>query len=249
MSQLEASQSDVVVIQADKEHGGIQFTIPLIMLVAGILGYLAVDSWLLIPWLGGGDYDSFRPFLRIVLSIILGVVIGGVAESVMKRTWTSGRQVQVDAAGLTIEDKDLPPARIDWDKRVNLIRWKYPLRGYPRGGRERRVPGSYHLLACRLLQDDNTVVAYCFASSKETDQVPGYSGFVSINMAELYGKGSLGRFSQPVRPTVPAHLLSGRQGQVWAAEKQRWANGFELEPDDFIALVAAVERHVVRPQA
>jgi hypothetical protein len=249
MSQLEAGQSDVIVIQADKEHGGIQFTVPLIMLVGGILVYLVVDSWLLHPLLGGGDYDSFRPFLRIVLSIILGVAIGGVAESIMKRTWVSGRQLTVDPDGLTIEDKDLTPAQIDWDKRVNLLCWKYPLRGYPRGGRERRVPGNYYLLACRLLQDDSVVVAYCFADSKEVDQVPGHTGFVGIDMAELYGKGPLGRFSQPVRPTIPAHLLSGRQGQVWAAEKQRWSNGFELDPDDFFSLMAAVERHVVRPQA
>ena len=137
--------SDQVVLKADKEHGGLQFTVPLIMLAAGTAGFMSIDSLVLAPLLGGGAWDSFRPVLRIVFSITLGVAVGGLAEMAFKRWWESGKVLRLDARGVTIERKEERPERIEWSKQLPVLRWKYGLHSYQRGGRERRVPAS-HLL-------------------------------------------------------------------------------------------------------
>jgi len=236
-----------IILQADKEHGGIRSAIPLIMLAAGIAIFWLIDPLLLAPLLGGGNWDGFRPFLRLALSVVLGIAVGGVAETILKHSWGSGRRLRLDSDGLTIEEKGKEPERIDWNERVNVLRWRYLLSGYPRGGRERRVPTGHILLSYRLLQDDCSIVVYCYRSPKKAQETPGYADFVALNMAELYDSTLLKRFSPPERPSISSTLLSGRHGQLWAAEKERWAAGFELEPDDFVTLATAV--HAVPPSA
>ncbi len=235
------------VLQADKEHGGIQFAIPLVMLAAGLLSYSAIDALILAPLLAGGDWDSFRPFLRLVLSIVLGIAAGGVAEAVLKSRWGSGRALQIDSIALTAINRGDAPQRLEWGQRINLLRWRYALRGYPRGGRERRIPSGHLLLACRLVQDDRSVVAHCYLPPKRAEQVPGYNRFDPLEMDRLYGSGGLKLLTRPERPSIPPALLSGQDGQLWLAEKERWAAGFELEPDDFVALLEALEQYVQTP--
>lgn len=236
-----------IVLPVDKEHGGIQFAIPLVMLAAGLLSYWIVDSWLLSPLLGGGDWDSFRPFLRIVAAVVLGLVIGGLVEVILKRSWGSGKRLVHDGHSLTAEDKAGGQARVEWNKRVNLLLWRYSLRGFPRGGRERRIPTGHHLLACRLVQDETSIVAFCFASPQRAKEMPGYEGFVQIEMASLYHSNPLRRLGQPQRPSIPPSLLAGGQGQVWLAEKERWWSGFELEPAEFSQLMDLLQRHAATP--
>ncbi|MCK4831644.1 MAG: hypothetical protein KAS81_02710 [Anaerolineales bacterium] len=232
--------SDQVVLKADKEHGGLQFTVPLIMLAAGTAGFMSIDSLVLAPLLGGGAWDGFRPVLRIVFSIALGVAVGGLAEMAFKRWWESGKALRLDARGVTIERKEERPERIEWSKQLPVLRWKYGLHSYQRGGRERRVPASHLLFSCRLLQDDCSVIVYGYLSPKQAREVPDQARFVEINVAELHRSGLGGRLSRPARPRISVAMLSGQHGQIWAAEKERWAIGFELEPSDFISFVDAI---------
>jgi hypothetical protein len=243
----QGGSSGITTLHADKEHGGIQFIVPVVMLVAGILVFLIIDSLVLAPLLGGTDLDGFRPFLRFVVSIALGVGIGGIAENILKQRWLSGRMLHLDSTGITIQDKEKPEERIDWDERVNVLRWCYVLRGYPRGGRERRVPTGHYLLACKLLQDDVTFFCHSYLNPKQPELVPGYSRFSNIDMSSIFKGGLFSQFSRPVRPTIPTNLLTGPQGKIWAAEKERWISSLELEPDDFITLMGEVEQAVSRP--
>ena len=247
MTAYNSSSPDKLVLQADKEHGGIQFVIPLIMLAAGLVAWLLIDPLILRPLLGGGDWDSFRPLLRIVLTVVLGVAVGGVAEGLLKRVWVSGRALQLDASGLTVEKKGGIPERIEWDKRVNVWRWQYALRGYPRGGRERRIPPGHFLLACRLLQDDASVCVHSYFPPKRAENVPGFNRFIKLNMVKLYSRDLFKRISRPERPPIPSSLLTGQHGQLWTAEKERWVNGLELDPDDFGTLMQVLERHSAPP--
>ncbi|MBN1316427.1 MAG: hypothetical protein JXA42_13210 [Anaerolineales bacterium] len=246
MSQLENS-SEVTTLFADKEHNGIQFVVPVIMLLTGILIYIIVDSLLLQPLLGGTEWDSFSSFLRLILSIGLGVGIGGIAENLLKNRWPSGRMLHLDSSGITIQDKEKPVERIEWAERLNVLRWSYILRGYPRGGRERRVPTGHYLLAGKLLQDESSLFVHSYMKPRQAESVPGFTRFSNIDMASIFKGGLFSQFSRPLRPTIPTNFLAGPQGKVWVAEKERWVSSFELEPDDFITLMAEIERVVSRP--
>ncbi len=232
-----------IILRADKEHKGIEVLVPLCMFFSGILFFLLIDSVVLRPMLDGTDWDGFRGLFRVVLSVILGVLIGAVLELLLKRVWPSGRFLRVDAEGVPAVAKAQTTVRIDWDKRVNLLRWRFLMTGYSRGGRERRVTNGHLMMAVRLLQDEKEIIAHCYFSAKQAQQTPGYGRFVGIDMAALFDKGILKRLGRPGRPMIGKELLAGQQRQVWLAEKTRWALGFELEPADFSTFVEALKRH------
>lgn len=238
---------DQTILRADKEHGGIQFVVLLIILIASILAFVLMDSLVLAPLLGGGDFDDYRPFLRFVLSIVAGVVIGGVAEHFLKRTWSSGRQIYLDSEGLTVEVKDKQPQRLLWDQRVNVLCWAYPLRGFSRGGRERRVPSTHLMYACQLLQNDSSTIIHCYLSPREVKSTLAERQFTQLDITKLHGSRRIKRFSPPERPSMPASLLTSKHGQLWAAEKGRWTSGIELEPADFATLLEYLARHGIIP--
>lgn len=238
-----AASPDSIVLHADQEHGGIQFTIPLIMLAAGVVTFLFVDSLLLEPLLAGGNLNDYRMALRIVLSIVLGIAVGGVAETILKRVWMSGRWLCLESDGLVYGDKEQQAHKIAWKKRVNVYRWYYSMRGFPRGGRERRVPADHLMVACRLLQDDLSLVVHAYLSPRRARAHPGFASFTELNIAELHSTSFLKRYTVPERPRIPPSLLTGKQGQLWLAEKERWSASFELTPNDFMTLVDALERH------
>jgi hypothetical protein len=235
------------ILHADKEHRGIEIAVPLIILAAGVLVYLVVDGLLLKPLLGDTGVGSFRPLLRLVLAVVLGALVGAGSEVLLKRRWHSGRLLRLGADELTAVSKEQADKTILWDKRVNVLCWRYSLHGFPRGGRERRVPAGHSLLACRLLQDDTSLIVHAYLSPNQARQVPHYERFTSLNMVSLYNGGLLKRIGRPERPSLTADHLSGQQGQVWVAEKKRWADGLELEADDFVTFVRALDSRGILP--
>ncbi len=234
-------------LHADREHSGIQLTMPLIILAAWVGVFFLIDPLLLEPLSDGGDLGGYLCIVRIVLTIVVGLAIGELVESLLKRVWSSGRQLCLDADGLTIAEKDKSSRRIQWGKRVNTLLWQYPMRGYPRGGRERRIPASHSLYACRLLQDEVAVVAYSFLAPRHQRGLVEPAHFAELDMSHLREPGVLKRFSPLERPEVPPALLTGKHGQLWAAEKERWQVGFELDPADYAILIGELMHHGILP--
>jgi hypothetical protein len=235
------------ILHADKEHRGIEIVVPLIIVVIGVLTFAVIDDLVLNPLLEETGVGSFRPLLRLVLAIVLGALAGFGAEILLKRVWHSGRLLRLDPGGLTVVYKKKPAESIDWDKRVNILCWCYVLRGFPRGGRERRVPAGHHLMACRLVQDETSLIIHSYLPAKQAQQIPRHERFVSLNMASLYSGGVLKRLTRPERPSLGTDQLSGQMGQVWVAEKKRWSDGLELEAGDFATLVQALDSHGIIP--
>jgi hypothetical protein len=234
--------SQETILHADREHRGIEILVPLVILIAGVLSYLVLGD-LLTSLIGGTGIGGFQPLLRLVLAVILGAVIGAGAEVVFKRYWHSGRLLRVSPDGLTAIYKKKPAESIDWDKRINVLCWRYVMHGYPRGGRERRVPSGHHLMACRLLQDDTSVVVHAYLSPKQAQGIPHYERFTNLNFASLYEGGFLKRFGRPERPSLGSDQLSGQQGQIWVEEKKRWSDSLELDAGDFAAFVRVLDTH------
>lgn len=240
----DTNSPDVITLHADKEHSGVQVVVPLIMLAATILFFVIVNPLILAPLLNGTDLEGFRAFFRTVVSVVLGVCVGGIAENILKKRWPSGRMLQINPNGITILEKNIPSECIEWGERINILRWWYVLRGYPRGGRERRVPTGHYLLAVKLLQDECLLNVHSYMKPKQAELVPGYSKFSSIEMNSIYKSGLFTQFSRPLRPTIPTDLLAGPKGKIWAAEKERWVSSFELEPEDFSQLMEKIERYI-----
>ena len=235
------------ILHADREHRGIEILVPLIILVSGVLFYLLLDDLVLKPLFGDTGIGSFRPLLRLVLAVVLGALVGAGSEVWLKRTWHSGRLLRLGPDQLTVVSKEKPAETIRWDRRVNLLCWRYSLQGFPRGGRERRVPAGHHLLACRLLQDDTSVIVHSYLSSAQVQRIPHHQRFTGLNMASLYTSGFLKRRGLPERPALTAEHLSGQQGPVWAAEKKRWTDSLEFDAGDFITLIQTLDNHGLMP--
>ncbi len=238
--------TDQKVLYADREHSGIQLTVPLIILAAFVAVYLLADPLLLRRLPLEGEFLDYLPVIRIVLSIIIGLAIGGLVEALLQRVWRSGRQLRVDATRLSAEEREKSPQMIQWDRRVNLLLWKYPLRGYARGGRERRVPASHSLFACRLLQDEDVIVAHSYLSPRQQADLIKSADFIELDIQQLRRPGTSKRINPLERPRIPAALLTGKNGQLWAAEKERWQAGFELDPADYAILMGELIRHGIR---
>jgi hypothetical protein len=239
--------SQQTILHADREHSGIQFIMPLIIFAAWVGAYLLIDRLVLEPLSNGGNLGGYRPFVRIVLSVVLGLAIGGLVESVLKRTWSSGRQLRLDADGLTIADKGKDSQKIQWGHRINVLLWQYPVRGHSRGGRERRVPASHSLYACRLVQDEAVAIAHSYLSPRQQRDLVEPALFVELEISQIKESGVLKRFSPPERVTIPPALLTGKHGQLWAAEKERWQVGFELDPADYAILIGELMHHGIVP--
>lgn len=235
------------ILYADREHRGIQFAIPLIILAACAGVFFLADPLILQPFWGGDDFGGYRALLRLVLSLVLGLAIGGLVESLLWRVWRSGRQLCVDASCLVAVDRNKSQQAIHWDKRVNLLLWQYALRGYARGGRERRVPTSHSLYACRLLQDEDVIIAFSYLSPKQQRDLIEPSQFVELDMELLKRPGTSKRPNPLERPRIPPTLLTGKHGQLWTAEKERWQVGLELDPSDYAVLMGEMARHGILP--
>ncbi len=238
-----ASSSQQRILRADREHGGIQFAMPLIILAAWVGAYVLVDPLLLEPLSGGGDLDGYRPFVRFVLSIVVGLAIGGLAELLLRRIWPSGRQIRLDNSGLTIADKGKSSQTVRWGSRVNVLLWQYTMRGRSRGGRERRVPAGHSMYACRLVQDEVVAIIYTYLSPRQQRELVEPARFVELEISLIKESGVFKRLSPPERVTIPPALLTGKHGQLWAAEKERWQVGFELDPSDYAILIGELMHH------
>jgi hypothetical protein len=179
-------------------------------------------------------------------------------ERYLKQTWTSGISMELAGGELRltgVETTDSPADSIvlDWDKWVNQTRWHFRLANYPRAGRERLVPDKWLCLACQMQQDDRRIIAYTYAPPEQAqawiDGAPTGEPFHAISLAQLYRAAGTRRWGATTRPEVPTEMLAGPDGRFWIAERRRWAEGVELTPEDFGALLDFIETKSQQPQA
>lgn len=227
------------ILHADQDHNALRFVIPLLLLVGFCLSFFAAQAVLnaLAP-----TVDS-RIFLACVAAIPLGLLLTYGAEKVLKRTWRSGRKVALQSDGLTVYLDEEGTITLDKNKSINLILWRFPLSEYPRGGRERRVPGSWFCLAASLKQDDEQVIFHCFAPPAEKEKWVEAYAFHAIDPGDVYDTSLLSRVTIPSRPEIPADVIAGSDGRYWLAERERWQHGIELTHQDFHKLLAHVHEY------
>jgi hypothetical protein len=213
----------------------------LVMLGVGFcLGFVLVSNLLRLALAGSGLVD-YLAVLSCVGALPVGVGVTAATEYVLKRVWPSGRAVVIDEGRVRLQRRGEDDRMIEWDKRFNTLRWSFRLKGYPRGGKERRVPTSYLCLALQLHQDETKMVVYTFMPPKQAEPVLGRYDFHVLNASDIYGNTWKERLTIPSRPEIPAKVIAGKEGRYWLAERNRWYDGVELMAGDFVRLLEVVE--------
>lgn len=237
-----------VTLHADQEHSGIRVAV-FIALFAGYLLGFRITLWL-IETFAPPNLQDYGVFLSCVggLPIALAIIWG--LEKLLKRYWHSGLSLTLDGQGLFVNDTRFGaqpqthtgPA-IDWRENLSQLNWHFRLKGYPRGGRERRVPAKWHCLATEVQQDESRLSVYTLLPVEKATrwiENPKYSYHI-LNMAELYDNSVRSRIGPPSRPSIPNRLLQSKDGRYWLAERRRWEYGIELSPEDFATLMRYID--------
>ena len=225
-----------LILNAEQEHTRLRLAVVLLLGLTFILLFTLIRALL---QTGPETLASFSLTLACLLAtpLALGIVWG--IEQWLKRVWPSGYRLVLDEAGLVVEQPEREAVRFARGEGVNYLGWFFKLRGYKRGGRERRAPESWCCLACQVQQADQILIVYAYAPAKQAEAIAQtYAGpfrFHAITPADVYGqKGLAGRLQAPTRPeSFPAQILSGKDGRYWLAEQRRWREGLELPPKEF----------------
>jgi hypothetical protein len=239
---MSSTPTSSIVLHADQEHGGLRAAVMAVMFGAIVLFFI-----LFYLWLSGssGSLADYAPLLSCLLSIIVAAAFSGALEYALKRRWHSGRQVALDGHGLEAAAEQQTVARLQWSKWISAVKWYFPLKGLPRGGRERRAPGNAYCLACQLQQDEQRVVIYAYLSPKQARAWTEGQGFRMIRPGEYVDPDARRRLVQPPsRPKIPGSLLAGKDGAIWLAEQRRWEEGLELTAGDWAVFMDYVNQYV-----
>ncbi len=228
------------IFHADAEHSRLRTVVMVALLLFFVFSYLIVQY-------------LFRTFFQespivLVCGLALPLALGGgwVFEMLLKRTWHSGRYIKLEADGIRAVNQVSPDVHLRWAANVSQMRWSFKLSGYPRGGRERRMPANHYCLAVQLQQGGQQVVVYAYLPPKKASAIleRKHANFVALDPGEVYESSIRSRiYAAPTRPDIPSKVLAGANGRFWLAEKRRWQEGFELEPQDFETFLQLVEEN------
>jgi len=231
-----------IVLHANQEHASVRFLVLVILLVVFVIAFFVLNG--LLTGMTGSLIAEFSLALSCVGGLIVGISFAGLGEYIMKRTWPSGFYVSLDDRGVEANLPDGERLALEWSKRFWMLKWHYSLKGYPRGGRERRVSSRTTCVACQLQQDEVRFIIFAYLPMERAKKIVDDADFHEIKPGEYYERGRFGmRFRTPDRPQVPTSVLTGREGPYWMAEKRRWTEGLELTSKDFEQFLSVVNQH------
>lgn len=244
-----------VMLHTDQEHGGLRLVVIVVLIISLIVGFLLIQ--LLFSLLASGTrIVEFATVISCILTIPLALGIAWIVEKALKREWRSGKSLTLDEDFLTYNSHKLKNDQavddesqfsFDWSKRVNILNWYFKLKGFPRAGRERRVPSKWLGLASQIQQDDSRVIVFCYLPPQNAavwiDNEDISEPFVEISLEEVYKQaGQRRRGSASTRPNLAPSLLTSPEGRYWLAEQKRWQVGVELTGQDFEIFIDYVDQ-------
>lgn len=232
-----------VVFHADQEHTGLRAAVLLLLIGCTFIFFLLLNS--LWPQIAPRRLVDFTFLIACAGSLVLGLAAVWGMEKGLKRIWHSGRTITLNEQGIQVQDGDLPPYTLSWQGNITQLFWRFTLKGYKRGGRERRVPEKWICLAVQVQEGEERVIIYTYSSLKQVEEMMARHGrvpFQEVFPAEVYATDARSRYlSAPSRPDkIPAEVLAGKDGKYWLAEQRRWLEGFELTHEDFEQFISTV---------
>jgi hypothetical protein len=243
-SGMTAVGNSPIILHADQEHSGIRVTIFVTLFLAYLLFFQLLVR--LFEAVAPSAIVDYSVFLACVGAMPLALLVIWVLEKLLKRVWHSGLSIALYDRGIAIQnrhpmqDETEPNSlAIMWSGSFNQLCWYFRLSGYPRGGRERRLPVKWLCLATELQQDESRLVVFTFMPPAQAEfwtKEPA-NRFHPINPTELYDNSVRSRIGPPSRPVIPNRLLQSKDARYWLAERRRWESGIELAPEDFATLL------------
>ncbi len=244
---MSAAGKAPTILHADQEHSGIRAAIFFALFIGYLIGFRAVS--LLLHRFAPPQIVEYAFFLSCVGGVPIALLIIWGLERILKQVWHSGLSLALDERGLFVNDRRFgtqtkpteSPAMV-WSAHMSQINWYFRLKGYSRGGRERRVPAKWLCVATEVQQDEARLSVYALMPPEQAavwTENPRL-GFHFLNMVELYENSMRSKIGPPSRPSIPNRLLQSKDGRYWLAERRRWEFGIELTPDDFATLMRYV---------
>lgn len=235
-------RSQPIVINAEPEHDGIRVTVLLALIVGLIVGFFVIN-WL-VTLLSGGQVRDFNLVVSCVGAFPFAFLVIFLTELILKRTWPSGITLELQSAPtqmLTLRTDQGNHRPFTLGESYAQLNWFFSLKGYPRGGRERRPSNRWFCMAIEVQQDDEQLSLYAYMPPKRmealTQEEETAVSFHQIFPPDLYDTSIRARIGQPTRPNIPTDIIRSTSGRYWLAERRRWQDGIELSPDDFETLV------------
>lgn len=212
--------------RVDPIHSGIRLAVLTIMLIGVGLGIMVI-----MPALANllGLTELPRLLLTVPGGIAFGIGLGWIAERGLRAAWPSGRWLKVGTEDITLQERSGEMVSLKWANRINVLSWHFVVRG----GRS-WVPKGWYCVACRLTQDDRMIAPYAFVKPTDAQAMAQWHAFPEL----------ISRKHAPKAGKDYQLRQIGEQGPLRAAEKDRWSDGAEMQPDDFAALVAEIDRRL-----
>lgn len=159
-----------------------------------------------------------------------------VVEKVLKERWPSGRFVTLLADGVTVQTESGSSVTLTTTQNIVPMAWYFDLRGWQRGGRERRLPQNWFCLAVELKAGKEHIIIYTYLPPGQAQrwlEPVGSPNFHQIHPQNVYDNSLRKRVAGPSRPEIPAEIITSKDGPYWLAERRRWIEGFELPEPEF----------------
>jgi hypothetical protein len=210
----------------DRYHAGIRLAV-LVALFSG----LGVGGFVIMPVVTAGiGLTQIPPLcLNLLGGVLIGAGLAWLTEKLLFKIWPSGRNLIVNSDHVELKSTSANPVRIGWTRPISALSWRFVV---PKT--RTFVPKGWLCLSCRLSQDDQTITLYTFSSPPEAEKLPQWSAFEHlISQKDATGPGS-------------EHLsaIVAEQGQLRAAERDRWEFGAEMSRADFFEFISTVDARV-----
>jgi len=238
-----SSNGNSTILQADQEHAGLRTAVFVLLFATLLLAFFGIRA------LVAALYPDGLPDFTFVLAcggafpIALGLV--WLVEKMMKQYWPSGRSILLTSDGIQVQSEDGVTVQLSRGGDLVPLVWHFELRGWQRGGRERRVPHTWLCLAVQLKAGQTQTIVFTYLPKNKAENWLKNNDkrlkFHEIFPKEVYDNSIRSRMRGPSRPEIPSAVLTGKSGKYWLAERRRWQEGFELPPQEFEQFMSHIQ--------
>jgi hypothetical protein len=232
---MASTQTTPTVLHADQEHAGLRTAVSFLLFLFLLLAFFGIRA--VLTGLSSSGVPDYAFVASCGGAIPVALTLVWLAEILMKRYWPSGRSVTLTSDGIQMLTENSKQWAITQAHEPLPLFWYFDLRGWQRGGRERRVPRNWLCLAVELKAGKKQAIVYTYLSSRQADSwldsTNRHLPFHQISPRDVYDNSIRSRMKGPSRPEIPAAVLTSNDGKYWLAERRRWTEGFELPPKQF----------------
>lgn len=214
-----------MTIPVDLEHIGIRITLPILAIASGVGGF--VLGTIITPLI-----DESLGSLCLSMIFALGglIFVPQLVEPILKRFWSSGRQIELDETGLIVKvrRKNKDTLHFFWGQPLNLTAYYWEVET-----RKSRVKRGWFCVAVQATQSEQELIVYCFISPDSATDIVGFRDY----FFHLLPKQAREEMTN-IDPRAAA-----TQERYRRLESHRWFDGAEVSEEHFMILLQKFQEH------